>query len=399
MHPELKPEMARVGMVRRLPAAMLVGLYRTLNSLIGVFRFILWPRRRPAFAGSICVYRTGNVGDLLCALPALRAIREAYPSARIVLLSTPGSPGLPSARSVFASVDWIDEFIDYLPSEMFRFGSAVRILSDLRARRFDVFVELSNDMAQMRTLLRNMLFARTTGARWAGGWTVGTIRLGLQKQSEEIDFPNEVTRLLRAVGQFGIETDRIGFELPLSDSHRSGAEALLKMWRISAGTPLVALAPGAKRPDNRWPLERFAAVGRELTGRGFRVLVLGSKDESESARVLCNAIGEECKNAAGLTDIPTAGALLQRCRLVVCNDSGIQHLASAVGTPSVAIFSYWQLRGKWYPHHRQAIVLQKQVECHTCYLKTCPVGNRCVLEISTCEVAEAVLEVLGQRDQ
>lgn len=395
----LKPRQSadRGRPLRRFQARALIAFYKVLNRFLAFLSFLLWPRRRPADARSVCIYRTGNVGDLLCALPAICAVHRAYPLARIVLLSTPGLPGLPSARTVLGSVDWIHEFVEYLPAEMFRIGSARRIVKSLRARKFDVFIELPNDMARMRTLARNMIFARATGAKWAWGWTLGTVRVGLQRQSEELEFPDEVDRLLQIVGRCGIETQDIEFRLPLAGAHRNSADTLLRSLGVDLDSPLVAIAFGAKREDNRWPLERFAAVGRELAGSGYQVVAVGSRDERADAQGLCETIGDKCFNLAGRTDIAVAGAILERCRLVVCNDSGIQHLASAVGTPSVAIFSFWQLRGKWYPHHPGAIVLQKQVACHTCYRQSCPFGKECVLGTTSREVTDAAVAVLGSQ--
>jgi ADP-heptose:LPS heptosyltransferase len=382
--------------IAKFHAWLLRSLYRLLNGLIDTFVFMLWPRRRPEDVRNVCVYRIGNMGDLLCALPAMSAVRRQYSSARFVLLTSPGLPGLPGGPGVLGSVTWIDEFIEYFPADLSRLKVARRIVSNLRGRRFDVFIELPNDQARMRTLFRNALFARVIGARWARGWSVATIKVGLQRQSEEFEFPDETKRLLEVVRRCGIPTEGIEFRLPLGVRDRDVADRLLTSLGIGSDTPLIALAPGAKRPDNRWPLDRFAAVARELLKRGFHVIVVGSKDESESAKQLCEMAGPDCVSIVGRTSISESAAILERCRLAVCNDSGVQHLASSVGTPTVAIFSYWQLRGKWFPHHPQAVVLQKQVPCHTCYLKVCPLDNKCVMDISVSEVSTATLKVLGE---
>jgi ADP-heptose:LPS heptosyltransferase len=159
---------------------------------------------------------------------------------------------------------------------------------------------------------------------------------------------------------------------------------------------IVALGHGAKRPGNRWPANRFSEAGRALTRRGYHVLILGTTDEWRVAEDIREQIGERCINIAGATSILEAAAILQRCSLLICNDSGLQHLASAVDTPCVAIFSYWQLRGKWWPNQRNAVVLQKPLPCHTCYLYKCPVGDRCVTDITHSEVIASAFSILDE---
>ena len=342
------------------------------------------------------MYRVGNVGDIVCSLPALSALRRQYPKAEFTLLTTPGRRGLPGAKDVFEGVAWIDRILEYYPEEVFTLRGATSFLSLLRSYRFDIFFELPNDMAGMALLLRNMLFARLTGAKWAGGWALNTLRIALPQQSEHIEFPNEVERLFQLVERGSVQNAEIDFALPIPGATIVCAKAILDGQGIPAQAKIVALSPGAKRPGNRWPAERFAEVGQRLARRGYHVVLLGTRDEWSAAEAIREHIGARCVNIAGGTSVLEAAALLRRCRLLICNDSGLQHLASSVGTPCVAIFSYWQLRGKWWPQQRDAVVLQKMLPCHTCYLHHCPIGDRCVTDITCKEVIAAAFSVLGE---
>lgn len=223
-------------------ARLLIGSYAVLNALLRVAPAVLWPRRRPRTAGAVCVYRTGSLGDLVCALPALAAIRREYPAARLIVFTTSGRRGLPGARDVFKSISWIDEYIEYYPDEMSRPRKALRLLSRLRQSRFDVYIELPNDMARVSLLLRNMVFARIAGARWGGGWSINTLRVALQTQSEQILFLNEAERLLLLVDRCGIATANIEFSLPINPVESDQAKALLISSGIPEGARTVALA-------------------------------------------------------------------------------------------------------------------------------------------------------------
>lgn len=378
----------------RLAALILIGIYRIANSMLGTIRYFLWPRPRPLRAGTVCIYRVGNVGDTTCALPAFYAIREAYPNARLTLLTTPGSRSSPGAKNVLAGVDWIDEIREYFPGEVRGLKGSLAFLSMIRSCRFDVFIELSNDLARIRVLLRNMLLARLAGVRWAGGWSVNTLRWAVKSQSEQIEFRNEAERLLADVARYGISIANARYKLPTGHETDQRALTLLEEAGIPAGREVVALAPGAKRSTNRWPPERFASVGAEMVRRGYSVVVLGSTGEQEVAESICRMTRTGCVSLAGKTNVAEAAAILRRCRLLVCNDSGLQHTASAAGTPCVAIFSARDLWGKWHPHHPDSTMLRKWVPCHTCFLEECPNSNLCLTEISSAEVIDAVLATL-----
>jgi ADP-heptose:LPS heptosyltransferase len=291
-------------------------------------------------------------------------------------------------------VDWIDEILEYYPREVSLPRSAIAFLRRIRSYRFDVFIELCNDVSLLRTLVRNMLFVRLAGAEWAGGWSINTLRIALQQQSEYIDFPNEVERLVKDVERIGISTVGISYAFPLAAAQERRASAILSSCGLPDEVRMVAIAPGAKRPGSRWPAERFIEVGRRMAGNGYKILLLGTDEEWALAEAIRREIGGTCVNLAGTTDIPTMASILKRCLLLICNDSGPQHVASAVGTPCVAISSFWHLRGKWHAHHPRSVVLQKMVPCHTCFKYDCPNENLCLTEIAASEAAAAALVIL-----
>jgi ADP-heptose:LPS heptosyltransferase len=327
-------------------------------------------------------------------LPALSAIRREYPQARLILLSSPGKPDRPGARQVTSGTDLIDELIEYYPEDLSTLPDVIRFISLLRRYRIDVFIEFPIDTSSIRLILRNIILARLAGPRWAGGWMANTLRFGLQKQSEVIEFPNEVQRLLKIVHDLGISVTPSDMLMPASTAGEIQAENIIGGSDSARGKRFIALAPGSKRAGSRWPPDRFAEVGRRLVSAGYHLFIMGSSAERELCERVRRSIDEECTNIAGETDVAGAAALLRRCDLVLCNDSGLQHLASAVGTPCVAVFASFHVRGKWWPNHPESIVLHKMVPCHTCFLPQCPIGDRCVTETSAAEVTDAAFHIL-----
>ena len=374
---------------RKGQARLAKSLYLTANTLLETLCKILWPGKRPHHTHRICLYRIGNIGDIACAIPAMAAIRRAYPAAHLTLLTSPGKNGMLGAKELFEGADWLDEIIIYHSDEINTKRKQWAFLKRLRKLRFDVWFELPNDLITFRTAIRNMAMAWLSGARWAYGWRINTIRWATQAQSEHLKFPNETERLLNILSETGVEISEVAFPLPLKLRHRERVDDLLKTYGLSE-KPLIAIAPGAKRPLNRWPAERFSEVGHHAIKKGLGVVVLGGESETLLCQQIVDGMREGGISLAGRTSLLESCELLKRCRLLICNDSGVQHLAAAVGTPCVSLFSFRDFRGKWRPYGMQNTVLQKWVGCHTCFLETCPYDNHCIKLIGASEVKDLI---------
>ena len=158
--------------------------------------------------------------------------------------------------------------------------------------------------------------------------------------------------------------------------------------------PLLAIAPGARWPTKRWPAERFAAVAQELAReRGAVVVILGGPDEAHLASALCDNLEVPAINVAGSLSLMHSAALLSRCRLLISNDSGLMHMATAVRVPVVAIFGPTVQEFGFYPFQARAEVVSEPLSCRPCSTKgslRCPRGHHaCMQDISTARVLAA----------
>ncbi|MGH7934661.1 MAG: glycosyltransferase family 9 protein [Candidatus Binataceae bacterium] len=375
-----------IGAGTLIKARAALALRAAGNGLLEVARVLAWPRRRPRRAGRVCVHRIGNLGDTVCALPALLAIRRAYTDARFTLMTSPGHSGAIGASDFLSESGWFDEVLTYHSEGIADFRGRLRMFTELRRHRFDVWIELPAVGAPLGIQLRNMLTARMAGARWAAGWRLRTIGFAARAQSESMTFPNEVEGLLALVAGMGIP-GAAEFALPIDANERRRAGEMLSEAGL-AGATLVVMAPGAKRTPNRWPAERFGEVGCHLARRGFAVAIVGGTSDAAICAGVAESIGGAALNLAGRCTIRESWAVLERSALVICNDSGVQHLAAAAGVPCVSIFSCRDFPGMWYPHGPRHTVLRKWVPCHTCRLETCPRDNLCIGLITTDEVIE-----------
>ncbi|HTW88977.1 MAG TPA: glycosyltransferase family 9 protein [Candidatus Binataceae bacterium] len=364
--------------VSRIADAVLRGLSKCL-----------WPRARPRSPARVCIYRIGNIGDMVCSLPAIHAIRRAYPAAHLTLLTSPGTIGATWAGELLEALKWLDEISVYHSEDIAGWRNLWRLARRMRAARFDVWIELPAALAPFHILVRNLLAARIVGARWAGGWRIATVRIAVRAQSEWLEFDDEVTRLLKILAELGINDDQAVFPLPLADQFRQRADDLLGP-TAPADRGLIAIAPGAKRATNRWPEERFAELGRQLTARGFTLVFLGGPAEREQcSRLESQLEAGSAINLAGRCSLPESCAVLARCALLICNDSGVQHLAAAMGTTCLSLFAARDLGLRWRPYGPQHVIIRKWVPCHTCLLEVCPYDNRCIGLIRVDEVISA----------
>jgi lipopolysaccharide heptosyltransferase II len=355
-----------------------------------------WPRRRPLDAQRVCIYRIGNIGDTACAIPAMHAIRRAYPAAHLTLVTSPGKASAVGARELLEGVSWLDEIVVYHAEDIASARGRLGLLRNLRARKFDLWIELPAVAASLTRLFRNLIVAREAGVRWGFGWRYEP-RFAARSQTLFNDFPDEVERLLEIVRAAGFDGDDREFPLELGDSNQRSVTALLTQAGMAAAEPMIAFAPGAKLEPNRWPVDRFIEVGKRLAARGYAIVVLGGSSDAPACDGIAKSIGRNAASLAGKTSVRDSCELLARCAMLICNDSGVQHLGAAVGTPCVSLFTRREFPGMWWPHGSQHEVLLKDVECHTCFLDACPYDNKCIKMIGVDEVIAAAARVLARQ--
>jgi ADP-heptose:LPS heptosyltransferase len=292
----------------------------------------------------ITVIRALALGDMLCAVPTLRAIRAVHPDAHVALI------GLPWAQVLVDRLPYVDELIEFpgfpgIPEVPLDPARTVACLADLQRRRFDLAVQLQGD-----GLVINEFVALLGAARLAG-----FVPPGLRPPCDGADdtwlpYPaggHEVDRLLELAKALGAAADDRRLEFPLTDTDRVAADRLLDEHLIDPADVAV-VHPGGSRPDRRWPADRFAAVADALAGRDLAVVLTGTKAEaSATARVGASMRGPFVE-LAGRTDLGTMAALVERARIVVTNDTGISHLAGALDTDSVTVFVASD-RERWAP--------------------------------------------------
>ncbi len=356
---------------------------------------VRWGRPVDSAPGRLLLVRTGGLGDIVMALPGLRAIRRHLPDAHISVVASSGGAWLVEREGLFNEVVVFGRSPER-PGGAF---SRTRIqelawLARLRSRRFDTVAALQPVLGRAGALRLRAIVRASGCAQSFGRDTDGRGGFYTNAWAETLDSDlHEVERVLAVAGLMGASG-----EADISITPDARDEAGMDRFLAGAGLanlrPLVALNPGSLRPSHRWPLDRFAAVAGEIARRkGGAAVVVGSPADEPLALPLVGLIASPAASAAGLTSIGQAAALLKKASILITNDTGAMHLAAAVGTPVVAIFGQSDPRrvGPHAPPDKARALAN-----HVCGL---PNGfgcrdPRCLLNVSVDQVVEAALELL-----
>lgn len=293
----------------------------------------------------VVVFRALQLGDMLCAVPALRALRNGLPGARIVLV---GLPWATQFAQRFAAL--VDEFVAFpghpeLPEPMGDPRGWESFLQCIRARHADLAIQLHGSGEISNRLVREF------GARRTVGFTQHAATDG----GDFFSYPphgHESDRLLALMRALGMVVHDRHLVFPL---HAADADALQVSGVLARldGRPYVFIHAGARCTQRRWPVEAFAAVADGIAEVfGWQVVLTGSGEEQGLVQQLAQAMRHDAVNAALHWPIGAMAALMEGARLLVCNDSGASHLAAALRLPSVVVFRRDE-RERWAPQdHR-----------------------------------------------
>lgn len=283
-----------------------------------------------------------GLGDLLCVIPAWRALRVALPDAHITLI------GLPAMRWVAQRFGkYIDEYVALpgfpgLPDQSVAVDQLPAFFAAMQTRRFDWAIQMHGS-GTITNPLTVLLGARTT----AGFYVPGQFRPDAERFLPYPAHEHEVRRNLQLVEYLGMPGQGEQSEWPVLDADRQALHAIEAVRELRPHS-YVCIHAGASTPARRWSPEQFAAVADALAAHGLQIVLTGVAAETDVAEAVARAMRAPALNLAGRTDVGSLAALLSAARLVVCNDTGVSHLAAALAVPSVVVFVE-DARRQWAP--------------------------------------------------
>jgi ADP-heptose:LPS heptosyltransferase len=347
--------------------------------------------RRPSGVNRIAVLRAGGLGDLMFALPALDALRAAYPDAEITLIGDAwhaellaGRPAPIDAVAVLPEAARVHLQTGALGDE----PAVERFFAAISTPRPDVAIQIHGGGRTSNP------FVRRIGARLSVGLRTPDAS-PLDRWVPYRYYQHEVLRALEVVGLVGATPVNLEPRLAALASDVVESEA-----RLPEGGPSIAVIhPGAGDPRRRWPPDRFAVVGDRLADAGARVVVVAAREEAELVESVGRSMVQPAVHMPGSLSIRALAGLLARASVVVANDSGPLHLAEALGAATVGVFWCGNLinagpfsRARHRPH------LAWRLDCPVCGVdctrQRCSHGESFVADVPADDVASDALDLL-----
>lgn len=335
----------------------------------------------------VFILKPSSLGDVVQALPVLRMLKKHYPEAEVHWWIDAG---------LIPLLEEDPDLAGLIPFERRRWSSplhwdeAVRSIFSIRGLRFDCVLDLQS-------------LARSAACAWLAD---GGITIGLEDSREgapalyDIAVPrpsyetHAVDWYLKTLAPMRVPIDWNIDWLPVRPRV---AQAIQDKWHPEAG-PWIALQPGARWTNKRWPAEFYATVVRHLAALfpDFRFAVLGGMDDQDAGRVIAAAAPGRSLDLTGRTSLPEMVEWLRRCELVVSNDTGPMHVAAALGKRIVALFGPTE-PARTGPYGQLSNVLQLRLPCVPCMTTRCHWKNplECLLAIRPEAVVARVRELFA----
>jgi ADP-heptose:LPS heptosyltransferase len=337
-------------------------------------------------APRVAVLRARMLGDMLCATPALRALRHAWPEAELTLI------GLPWARGLAERLASVDRFLAFpgwpgQPETPAGDAQALRHwLGTCRRERFDLVLQMHGSGERINAVVGAM------GAHCCAGFglpTGGAARLPWPARGSEVE------RLLTLTDRLGVARRGTRLDFPLCDADRDRAEQLCAGLH---GRRFAIVHPGSQLPSRRWAPGRFAAVADALAERGLAIVLTGSMGERALTQQVADAMRAPALDLAGCTSLWQLGALVEWASQVVCNDTGISHIAAALGTPSVVVANGSDVARSAPADAQRHRVFWHDLPCRPCSHAVCPNGDACALAVPAAAVAREAVHQWAARE-
>jgi len=328
------------------------------------------------------VISTTGLGDTLWATPAIKALRETYPSAYIAVLTSP--PG----KEVLALNRRIDElFVVKNPPLFF----LIPLYFTLRKRGITTTLIFHTSQRPLLPFASLVTFCNVIGTDQMHKGLDELLTVRIDKKPV-----HEIARRLEIAAHVGAQTLDPDLELFISEHDEKTAQDLLDSLMLPDYLPLVGMHPGAKDKFKQWPPSHFIEVGNRLVqDLGCQIIVTGNAEES----ALVEKIASQIKDAiplAGKLPLRPFAALIKRFSLMISNDTGPMHVAFAMKIPTVAIFTPTdpKLCGPYFSSH--ATIIEKNPTCTPCLRKKCR-DPFCLLQISPQAVYDASINFFYQK--
>ena len=348
----------------------------------------------------VLILQIGSLGDTVVSMPCYREIARRHPDAhRYLLTNYPMGTKMVPAEAILRPTGVIDGCIEY-PMPLRKIGKMIELWGKITALKPNVLYYLLPEK-QTVNLLRHYAFFTLCGIRHIRAMPWQRDQRFSREVAAGVLWESEASRLLRNLDAPGppTEADR---DLTLTDAERSKADSVLGAWGNHAR--FIAISVGGKVPLNNWGDENWTAMLANLSSSqpSLGAVFVGSDDEKmRNDALAAKWIGPSLNTCGQLSPRETA-AVIARADAFVGHDTGTLHLAAAVNTPVVGVYSARNKPGKWYSDRARDIFFYHSVHCAGCELvqiDECRNGRICITSHDPTAVAAAVRRQVASKNE
>ncbi len=352
-----------------------IQIIKFIDKIIGRLLVFLCPKYKRddvCQVKDVLFLRPGGIGDAILLIPAIRLLKSKFPDAAVDIIAEKRNAG------VFHLCTQIDN--------VYRYDVVSEFLQVVR-KRYDVVIDSEQwyrlSSVAARLIRSDMKIGFATNERQR------MFSHGIPYSHEDY----ELVSFLRLLRPFGVAAEHhvAGPWLDIADSDRQ----IVKNKLSTISFPYVVIFPGASIAERRWRPERFAEVADCLMHKGYAVIVVGGgADTAAGDRIVSKCDG---LNLAGKTTLSQTAAVLEGAALLISGDSGVLHMGVSLNIPAVSLFGPG-IEKKWGPQGDHHIVINRHLTCSPCTrfgtTPKCPIGGRCIQEITPEDVSRAALSLL-----
>jgi heptosyltransferase-2 len=329
------------------------------------------------------------VGDTILSYPTVQQLKTLFPKSHLTIL-------IPSYLvDLWKTFPHVDEIIPFQKKR--GIGSIwedLNLSQSLKERHFDLAVILPRSFRSAFHIYLARIPIRI-GYRDEGRSLFLTHKIHRTKEILQVHRVHYYQKLLEPLGKI---ENLPSPQITLREEDRRWANQVLMDLGILEGKPLIGMNPGATYGLAKcWYPDRFGELGRRLSEKWqASVLLFGKEEERPIVHEIQKHLGAKGINLTGKTSLLQLAALLERCALLVTNDTGTMHVAAAVGISVIALFGSTppHITGPWGDGH---VVVKKDVDCSPCWKRVCPIDHRCMELITVDDVEEVVNRKLGHK--
>jgi lipopolysaccharide heptosyltransferase II len=334
----------------------------------------------PTHVKKILLINLAFIGDVVLSTPAARALKKAYPEAKIHLMV------IPANELVAWGNPYVDKVIVYDKRGSHRkLGMLWRLIKSLRSEKYDLAVA-------MNFSLRSAVMAWISGAAFRLGYDAqhASVFLTHVAASSRKVIKHETENYLALLEPLGIYANDSRLEFKIDSITFESLESKVT---IDNRRPLVLICPFGRNPLNSLDISVYSEIIRELT-QTTNCMLIGGKAEKPALEAVNAQAGGAAKVLAGVLTLEELAALLSNAALLITVDTGPLHIAGAVGTPILSVFSRSDHR-VWGPRGTRDIIIHHETECWPCYQTECS-HHKCTSCLTADEIVTAALRILSE---